>query len=81
MPPIIIAPSVLSADFARLGEEIHAVDEAGADWIYVDVTATQLAAAAGVTAIVAGSAIFGAGDYTSAIAAIRAIAVAAEVEP
>ncbi len=35
--PILIAPSVLSADFARLGEEVRAVDEAGADWIHVDV--------------------------------------------
>jgi ribulose-phosphate 3-epimerase len=35
--PIIIAPSVLSADFARLGEEVRAVDAAGADWIHVDV--------------------------------------------
>jgi ribulose-phosphate 3-epimerase len=35
--PIIIAPSVLSADFARLGEEVRAVDTAGADWIHVDV--------------------------------------------
>lgn len=34
---IIIAPSILSADFARLGEEVRAVDEAGADWIHVDV--------------------------------------------
>ena len=34
---IIVAPSVLSADFARLGEEVRAVDEAGADWIHVDV--------------------------------------------
>jgi ribulose-phosphate 3-epimerase len=34
---IIIAPSLLSADFARLGEEIRAVDSAGADWIHVDV--------------------------------------------
>jgi ribulose-phosphate 3-epimerase len=33
----IIAPSILSADFARLGEEIRAIDEAGADWIHVDV--------------------------------------------
>src|ERR671920_636123 len=33
----IIAPSILSADFARLGEEVRAVDEAGADWIHVDV--------------------------------------------
>ena len=35
--PILIAPSVLSADFARLGEEVRAVDTAGADWIHVDV--------------------------------------------
>jgi ribulose-phosphate 3-epimerase len=34
---VIIAPSILSADFARLGEEVRAVDEAGADWIHVDV--------------------------------------------
>ncbi|GMK43126.1 ribulose-phosphate 3-epimerase [Paenibacillus glycanilyticus] len=33
----IIAPSILSADFARLGEEIKAAEEAGADWIHVDV--------------------------------------------
>ncbi len=37
MPSIIIAPSILSADFARLGEEVRAVDLAGADWIHVDV--------------------------------------------
>jgi ribulose-phosphate 3-epimerase len=36
-PSIIIAPSILSADFARLGEEVRAVDRAGADWIHVDV--------------------------------------------
>jgi ribulose-phosphate 3-epimerase len=34
---IIIAPSILSADFAKLGEEVRAVDRAGADWIHVDV--------------------------------------------
>jgi len=34
---VLIAPSILSADFARLGEEIRAVDRAGADWIHVDV--------------------------------------------
>ena len=34
---IIIAPSILSADFARLGEEVRAVDHAGCDWIHVDV--------------------------------------------
>ena len=33
----LIAPSILSADFARLGEEIRAIDTAGADWIHVDV--------------------------------------------
>ena len=33
----IIAPSILSADFAKLGEEVRAVDEAGADWIHLDV--------------------------------------------
>jgi len=35
--PILIAPSILSADFARLGEEVRAIDGAGADWIHVDV--------------------------------------------
>jgi ribulose-phosphate 3-epimerase len=35
--PILIAPSILSADFARLGEEVRAVDQAGADYIHVDV--------------------------------------------
>ncbi|MEO5372643.1 MAG: ribulose-phosphate 3-epimerase [Alphaproteobacteria bacterium] len=34
---IRIAPSILSADFARLGEEVRAVDRAGADWIHIDV--------------------------------------------
>jgi ribulose-phosphate 3-epimerase len=34
---VIVAPSILSADFARLGEEVRAADEAGADWIHVDV--------------------------------------------
>jgi ribulose-phosphate 3-epimerase len=35
--PVRIAPSILSADFARLGEEVRAIDAAGADWIHVDV--------------------------------------------
>src|SRR5215470_1317601 len=35
--PLVIAPSILAADFAKLGEEVHAVDAAGADWIHVDV--------------------------------------------
>jgi len=35
--PTLIAPSILAADFARLGEEVRAVDEAGADWIHLDV--------------------------------------------
>jgi ribulose-phosphate 3-epimerase len=34
---VLIAPSILSADFARLGEEVRAIDAAGADWIHVDV--------------------------------------------
>ena len=33
----LIAPSILSADFSRLGEEIQAVEAAGADWIHIDV--------------------------------------------
>jgi ribulose-phosphate 3-epimerase len=33
----LIAPSILSADFARLGEEVRAIDAAGADWVHVDV--------------------------------------------
>lgn len=33
----LIAPSILSADFARLGEEVRAIDEAGGDWIHIDV--------------------------------------------
>lgn len=37
-PPFpLISPSILSADFARLGEEVRAIDAAGADWIHVDV--------------------------------------------
>ncbi len=35
--PVRIAPSILSADFARLGEEVRAIDEAGADYIHLDV--------------------------------------------
>lgn len=37
MPDLKIAPSILASDFSRLGEEINAVVEAGADWIHVDV--------------------------------------------
>ena len=37
MKPLVIAPSILSADFGRLDEEVRAVDAAGADWIHVDV--------------------------------------------
>ena len=35
--PLIVAPSILSADFSKLGEEIQNVEHAGADWIHVDV--------------------------------------------
>src|SRR6476469_591036 len=37
MAPPLIAPSILSADFAKLGEEVRAIDQAGADWIHIDV--------------------------------------------
>src|SRR5690242_15694094 len=37
MRPLVIAPSILAADFAKLGEEVRAVDAAGADWIHLDV--------------------------------------------
>ena len=37
MPTPLISPSILSADFARLGEEVRSVDAAGADWIHIDV--------------------------------------------
>jgi ribulose-phosphate 3-epimerase len=35
--PILISPSILSADFARLGDEVRAIDEQGCDWVHVDV--------------------------------------------
>ncbi|MCZ8107281.1 MAG: ribulose-phosphate 3-epimerase, partial [Burkholderiales bacterium] len=34
---IVVSPSILSADFSKLGADIEAVDKAGADWIHVDV--------------------------------------------
>ena len=34
---LVISPSILSADFSRLGDDVRAVDQAGADWIHVDV--------------------------------------------
>ena len=37
MPDPFVAPSILAADFARLGEEVKAIDEAGTDWVHVDV--------------------------------------------
>src|SRR3989338_8055429 len=37
MNKVLIAPSILSADFSKLGDEIRAVDKAGADWIHIDV--------------------------------------------
>ncbi len=37
MAPLLIAPSILSADFARLGEEVSRIERAGADWAHVDV--------------------------------------------
>ena len=35
--PVIVAPSILAADFSRLGDEIHRVEAAGADWIHCDI--------------------------------------------
>jgi ribulose-phosphate 3-epimerase len=35
--PLIIAPSILASDFAKLGEEVRAIDAAGCDWVHVDV--------------------------------------------
>src|SRR5258708_35637795 len=35
--PLVVAPSILSADFAKLGDEVRAVEAAGANWIHVDV--------------------------------------------
>jgi ribulose-phosphate 3-epimerase len=37
MRPLLVAPSILAADFAKLGQEVTAIDQAGADWIHVDV--------------------------------------------
>jgi len=37
LQPLLVAPSILAADFAKLGEEVRAADAAGADWIHVDV--------------------------------------------
>ncbi len=37
MRPLVVAPSILSADLSRLGDEVRAVDRAGADWIHIDV--------------------------------------------
>jgi ribulose-phosphate 3-epimerase len=37
MRPLLVAPSILAADFAKLGDEVRAVDAAGADWIHLDV--------------------------------------------
>ncbi len=34
---VLIAPSILSADFSRFGEEVRAIDDAGCDWVHVDV--------------------------------------------
>jgi ribulose-phosphate 3-epimerase len=37
MKPIVVAPSILGADLRRLGDEVRAVDQAGADWIHIDI--------------------------------------------
>ena len=35
--PLVIAPSILASDFAKLADEVHAVEQAGADWIHLDI--------------------------------------------
>src|SRR5438270_13729827 len=37
MPEVLVAPSILAADFSRLGEEVRRVEDAGADWIHCDI--------------------------------------------
>ncbi|MCP6037109.1 ribulose-phosphate 3-epimerase, partial [Klebsiella pneumoniae] len=37
MPDIRIAPSLLAADFSRLGEEVRAIEQGGADWLHLDI--------------------------------------------
>jgi ribulose-phosphate 3-epimerase len=49
MKPIVVAPSILAADLRRLGEEVRAVDQAGADRIHIDNWITDRAAAPGGT--------------------------------
>ena len=54
-----IAPSILAADFLRLGEQIKAVEQAGADRIHIDITETvPMAVEAGARVLVAGTSIF-----------------------
>jgi ribulose-phosphate 3-epimerase len=35
--PLIISPSILAADFSKLGDEVRAIDKGGAEWVHVDV--------------------------------------------
>jgi ribulose-phosphate 3-epimerase len=91
MQSILVAPSVLSADFTGLDKDVRVVDARAmcaerdlAPMIEVDAaengTTARQAAAAGATAVVAGSAIFGPRDYKAAIAVIRASAITGEAK-
>jgi len=73
MTPLVIARSILSADFANLGEEIRAINEADGG---INPETAGLVASAGADTFVAGSAIFKGGPeyYAANIAAIRTAA-------